>query len=384
MKIGQNISPVEAMQLAISEARRGTGRVSPNPLVGCVVVDQQHCFLASGYHAYCGGDHAEINALKKLTEVDLKDCTFYVTLEPCAHQGRTPSCAQTLSQRSVGRLVYGLQDPNPLVCGKGLEILKESGVEVFSWQELKECSLIQEQLKDLSEIFFCNVEKKQAFIALKVATSLDGQIALKNGESRWITGEQSRQHSHLLRAGYDAVLVGRATIEVDNPQLNIRHPEFSQLENKVIVLDSQGKTLSKLKKLEISRVRPLSSIYVVVEKGWSGYNEVGQSDEGVFVIPISKTEDGDFDLQELSKVLLEVGVTSVFVEGGAVTLSSFLTQKVGHRLHLFMAPVLLGAQGSVSWTKGLSISSMEERLSLRKTDQLHLGEDIYMSFLPIF
>lgn len=388
MEKGTSLSPAQAMELALKEARRGTGQVSPNPLVGCVVVDKDHCFLASGYHAYCGGDHAEVDALKKVKESLLKECTFYVTLEPCAHEGRTPSCARTLSKYPIKKLIYGLQDPSPLVCGQGVEILKSNGVEAFSWKDLpgevkksKEFDSIEKELQDLGEIFFCNVEKKQAFMALKIATSLDGQMALKDGQSRWITGEESRQYSHSLRARYDGVLVGRATLEVDDPQLNIRHPDFAQIENKVIVLDPQGKILSRLEEFSICSVRPLSSVYVVVEKGWSGHTEIYKTAGSASVIPISKLDSGELDLQELSTTLLDCGITSVFVEGGAVTLSSFLTQKMGHRLHLFMAPILLGAGGGISWTKNFSVDTMAERLSLTKTEQISLGKDLYTSFL---
>ncbi len=229
------------MQLAISVAGGGAAYVSPNPLVGCVIVDRNHQLLATGFHAKCGADHAEIDAVKKLHKDELKNSTMYVTLEPCAHEGKTPSCAKHIAGLAVKKIVYGLIDPNPLISGQGAQILIDAGKTAVLYE-----GPLKEDLEDLCEIFLKNYRDRKVFVAAKVATSLDGQIALKSGESKWITGPSSREFVHELRSRYDAIIVGRNTVEVDDPALNIRHETIKKI-IKVVVLDPSGSLLKKLK-----------------------------------------------------------------------------------------------------------------------------------------
>ena len=199
---GDVITADQAMQLAMDVAVKGAPYVSPNPVVGCVVVNANHQFLAYGYHPKYGQEHAEINALNKLSDSEIKDSTFYVTLEPCAHQGKTASCAKKLATLPIKKVVYGLMDLNPLVSGQGVKILQQAGIitEEYSGH-------LKNDLQSLCEIFLKNFSEKKLFIAAKVATSLDGQIALKSGESKWITSANSRNYVHELRSYYDAILV---------------------------------------------------------------------------------------------------------------------------------------------------------------------------------
>ncbi len=385
------LSPEEAMTLAIEVAKKGIGRVSPNPLVGCVVVDKNHHFLASGFHECFGGAHAEINALRKIKKEKLSGSYFYVTLEPCAHEGKTPSCAKVLSELPIKKVIYGLIDPNPLVQGKGISILENLGIETEEWAE--DClstgddnrdgnSLkIKKNLRELVENFIYNIEKEKTFVALKVATSLDGQIALTSGGNRWITGEKSRLFSHELRAQYDAVLVGRGTVEIDNPSLNIRHTDFPGLENKVVILDPSGELLSKIESLNIAKVRPAENIYICIEEKRILPSQNLEAAVGVNILRIKTLDGGEFDLQHLLFLLRKKGIYSVFVEGGAETLSIFLQQKKCQRLHLFVAPIVLGAGGGVSWTNKLSFSQMKERIFFTKTFAMNMGEDLYTTFL---
>ena len=195
---GEKISSDGAMELALRVAYLGAAHVSPNPLVGCVIVDENHNFVACGYHERYGEAHAEISALNKIADVEralLKNSTFYVTLEPCAHQGKTPSCARTLSLLPIKKVIYGLQDPNPLVSGQGAQILKNASIEA----EVYEVPL-KVQLFELVEVFLKNFTQKKIFVAGKIASSLDGLMALKNGESKWITSVLAREFSHELRS----------------------------------------------------------------------------------------------------------------------------------------------------------------------------------------
>ena len=206
------------MAMAIREAQKALGQTSPNPPVGCVIVSPDGQVLSTGYHKAAGQAHAEIEALNKVD--NLQGATLFVTLEPCAHQGRTPSCAQTLAQTSLANIVYGLSDPNPLVSGRGCKILTQAGKNVVQHPHP------HTELTELVEVFFCNMHEHKAFVALKMATSLDGQMALSDGTSKWITSPTARKHAHVLRKLYDAVLVGANTISFDNPQLNARPSEF--------------------------------------------------------------------------------------------------------------------------------------------------------------
>lgn len=401
---GLKISAFTAMKLAIEEAQKGWGRVGHNPLVGCVIVDANHHFLASGYHSAWGEDHAEINALKKVDPSCLKGARFYVTLEPCAHQGKTPSCANTLSELPLQGVIFGLFDPNPLVAGKGAQILQQAGKEAFLFSDLNqlECSAvaqIQESLEELAEIFLLNMRSQKTFVSLKVASSLDGVIALNNGTSQWITNSLSREFNHYLRAGYDAVLVGRQTLQKDNPQLNVRHPLFPEKKNKVVILDPQGASLPYLTSYQITQVRPLSDIYYVVSEDldtnlWSQkypqlqfiktfFSESSESPDQIQSHSIASPhlKKRDFSLPNLLSSLYSLGIKSLFVEGGAATLSRFLKERLAQRVYLFQAPLLLGGgskEGSgLCWTEGLKTFSMDQALRLQNVQHLLLNGDIF-------
>jgi diaminohydroxyphosphoribosylaminopyrimidine deaminase/5-amino-6-(5-phosphoribosylamino)uracil reductase len=188
------LTPNEAMKLAIEEAARGAGFVAPNPLVGCVILSRDGALIGRGHHERIGEGHAEVRALESVADVSqLNAAQVFVTLEPCAHQGRTPSCAEALAKLPIASVTYGLEDPNPLVAGKGAEILRAAGKTVQIFGGLKT------ELEEACEIFLMNMREKRAFVALKAAASLDGKIALPDGSSQWITGEESRAHVQSLR-----------------------------------------------------------------------------------------------------------------------------------------------------------------------------------------
>src|SRR5690606_26256776 len=186
----------------------------------CVVLNSKNELLATGRHERFGGDHAEINALKKIKNSDdLKGSKWFVTLEPCAHEGKTPSCAKKLATLPIGEVTYGLKDPNPSVAGQGAKILVDAGIRAHVFNEL------QDELEELCESFLWNMREQKTFVAIKTATSMDGQIAHRSGESKWITGESARQHSHFLRACFDAIGIGKETVLKDRPALDVRHPD---------------------------------------------------------------------------------------------------------------------------------------------------------------
>lgn len=376
------MTTAQAMRLAIREAYRGATRVSPNPLVGCVILNAQGEFLQSGYHEFYGGPHAEVNALRGLTSEQLKDAHLIVTLEPCAHEGKTPSCAKTIAKLPIRKVTYGLVDPNPLVAGQGAAILQAAGIEaeIFQADEKTTNQEIHQELEEVCEIFLKNFRENKIFVALKMATSLDGQVALKSGESQWITGAESRQYVHYLRANYDAILVGRGTVKQDNPSLNIRHPEV-QKENKVVVLDPEAELLANWDQLKLSQVhRPENVFWCVADSVKEKIPELVKNLQTVPALCFVRTTlEGEFDLPHLLDQLWPLGIRSIMIEGGAMTASRFIEKKAVDRLLLFQAPVILGAGGAISWTSALKISSMRDKILIDRVQRQVFGPDLFLT-----
>lgn len=381
---GDKLTSDEAMLLAIQEAKRGAGRVSPNPLVGCVILDSQNGFLASGYHAQYGGPHAEVHAVKKLQSEELRGAQVFVTLEPCAHEGKTPSCAKMLKQFPLKSVTYGLTDPNPLVSGAGAQILKDAGIEAIEWPHFKE------ELKEVCEHFLWNFTQHQIFISVKVASSLDGQLALKTGESKWITGEKARLFGHFLRGSHDATLVGAQTVLIDNPSLDIRHPDFADKKNKVIVIDRSGRVLEKIlenkNSVNLTQLHESQNLFFIVAKNQIS-NWRQKLDQSAFqkinLIAAGEVKSGELDqgldLNEAFAQLWTLGVKSILVEGGAHTISKLLKENLVNRLYLFQGPLILGSESGKSWTEAFGIDSMQERLVLKQPKFKILGSDMLIT-----
>jgi diaminohydroxyphosphoribosylaminopyrimidine deaminase/5-amino-6-(5-phosphoribosylamino)uracil reductase len=362
------ITPLGAMKLAIEEAQKGFGFVAPNPPVGCVILDQQENLLAKGFHRIYGGDHAEIDALKQIKDpAKLKGATVYVTLEPCAHQGKTGSCAKMLATLPIAKVVYGLEDPFREVSGKGLEILSEAGITVEKSQHLAD------ELEELAEVFLYNHRQQKTFVAIKVATSLDGLMAHISGDSRWITGDESREYVHFLRAQFDAVLVGKNTFLKDDPKLNIRHPKFVGKKNKVIFLDTDGSASKQLEKMQLFQTHEPEDIYVVSVASIAGLPP------GVQSLICKSDSRGFVDLEHLLKVLFEKRIFSIFVEGGATVLSEFLQRGLVQRYYQFIAPVIMGAKTGLSFSRDVSIAQLPDRRELRCVRTQSFGSDILVT-----
>jgi diaminohydroxyphosphoribosylaminopyrimidine deaminase/5-amino-6-(5-phosphoribosylamino)uracil reductase len=364
------------MRLAIDEGKKGLGRVAPNPPVGCVILDSSGHWISQGHHRVYGGDHAEIDALKNIKDLkQLEGATVYVTLEPCAHEGKTPSCAKKLATLPIRKVVYGLLDPNPLVAGQGLEILRQAGIEVELSRGL------ENELEQLPEHFLWNQREKKTFVSLKVATSLDGQLAHVSGESRWITGERAREEAHYLRAQHDAVLVGKETFLKDDPSLNIRHPLFSDLKNKAIVLDSKGEAFARLAGSRLAQAHQARHIIFVVgasqknAKSWPS-----QGDEACGAIWFCREDDkGQIDLTDFLRMAFEYKILSILVEGGAQIISSFLKKKLAQRYYQFIAPQIVGGRSGTAVTDSLDLGAWSERLKLECPRYDQLGTDILVT-----
>ncbi len=360
-KKGDLITPEQAMQLAINVAYFGAPYVSPNPLVGCVVVDRNHHLLATGYHAKYGSAHAEIDALNKIQIAELKNATMYVTLEPCAHEGKTPSCAKYIATLPIKKVVYGLTDPNPLVSGQGAQVLKHAGKAAVLYE-----GPLKEDLEEVCEVFLKNYRYKKIFVAVKVASSLDGQIALKTGESKWITGTASREFVHELRSRYDAIVVGRNTVEIDDPSLNIRHSKIEK-EIKIIVIDPEATLLKQIENGKTYKFLQLHSLQNIIFATKQ-------------VQVLSRYQQINFEtLADLNSKLWDTGIRSLFIEGGAKTYSAYLSDNLIDRVHLFMAPSIIGAKGGVAWSQNFGIEHLNQKKQLHNLKVQHFKPDIYIT-----
>lgn len=352
IKPGQKISPKEAMELAISEARKGLGRVSPNPPVGCVILDKDQKFLAKGYHKAYGENHAEIEALKQIKNKKLlKKASLYVTLEPCAHQGKTPSCVETLLKYPFKTVIYGDKDPNPKTCGKSLKLLEKYQIKT------KKFDFYQEEIQKLYEVFSFNMKFRKTFVGLKVASSLDGMIAFSDGRSQWITCEKSRDQVSYLRGCYDGVLIGRDTFLQDNPRLNSRHPLFCDKTNKVVILDPEGRCAEYIAGSRLTEVRDIKDIILVI--GGSGFSNASFK---ILKAPFLKGKNS-FHLENLLTRLYEdFHLSSLLVEGGAGVFSSFVEQNQIQRMYQFIGPVVMGGIKGRGWTESVCLNDMKKTL----------------------
>ncbi|MFD2531291.1 bifunctional diaminohydroxyphosphoribosylaminopyrimidine deaminase/5-amino-6-(5-phosphoribosylamino)uracil reductase RibD [Gracilimonas halophila] len=360
------------MQEALSLAEKGKGAVSPNPMVGCVIVSENGEKVGEGFHKKFGEAHAEVHAVQSIKDRDtLKNATVYVTLEPCSHQGKTPPCAQMLAKLPIQTVVVAMQDPNPSVNGKGILHLRNNGIEV-------EVGVLKKKAEKLNEFFIHHQTFGRPFITLKVAQTSDGYIAAADGESQWITGKESRRMVHQWRAEYDAVLVGRTTAMVDNPSLTVRH--VSGRQPRRIVIDGPYE-LPKELNLFSDKFEEKTTILT-----WNKEASATDADpmlkvmkQNYFrgeVIQLSKV-DGHVDLRQAFKVLGEKGITSVLVEGGQQLSSALVRQGMVDKLELFIAPKLLGA-GTRSFIN-IGINKMKEIAELKDSTWTKVGNDILLT-----
>lgn len=364
--LNKKLSPREAMELAVEQAKKAHGFVLPNPPVACVILDSHYKFLSSGFYSHYGGLHAEVQALNKIKNKKLlQGAHLFVTLEPCAHFGQNPPCLDQILKYPFASVTYGTEDPNPKTKGISLKKLQQQGILV------KKSPFCKNDIQKLYEAFVKNMESQQAFFAIKVASSLDGVIALNHGESQWITSQTSRNLLPDLRACFDAVLIGIGTFLQDDPRLNIRSKAYKDYHNKACILDPEGRCLNLLSKSQLMKVRPAKNIFVITQSSHFKKSVPVQQIHADF-IPNTK----HFDLHKLSKQLYqEVGISSVLIEGGASVFSHFLQQNQVQRLYQFINPSLIGQHFGKSWTQSLSINSLKNKKQLQNVELIACGKD---------
>lgn len=349
---------LDYMQRAIALAQQGQYSTKPNPNVGCVIVKNGQ-IIGEGFHPRAGQPHAEVFALRQAGE-HAKDATAYVTLEPCAHYGRTPPCAEALVKAGVKNVVIACLDPNPLVAGKGVAILENAGIKVSS-------GLCDEQARQLNLGFLKAMSSQMPYVRLKVASSLDGRTAMASGESKWITGEEARQDVQHWRAISGAVITGIQTVLADDCQLNVRALPNINLEQVVqpkrVILDRQGRLPLDAKILE----QPQDVIVV-------GAFRQALADLGV-------TQLADQPLETLLKTLCQhYQVYDVLVEAGATLSTAFLQQGLVDEMIHYIAPTLLGQSARAMFQADFQTLAQQQRFTLKHITQL--GNDVRLSLTP--
>ena len=360
----QTDSDVEFMKRALRLAALGAGMTSPNPLVGAVVV-KEGAIVGLGYHQALGGPHAEVNAIADADAAALGG-TLYVTLEPCNHHGLTPACTKAVVDAGIARVVFGMVDPNPDVAGGGAEYLMRAGIEVKGGVCEREC-------RALNQAFIKYVTTGVPYVMLKAAATLDGFIATSAGESRWITGELSRQFAHRLRSHADGILVGIGTVIADDPLLTVRlRGKKNRRQRTRIVLDSELKI-----PLDSQLVRTASTgpVWVVCGQDALARRERSLGRAGVQVIRVPSGEFG-VDLECLLKELGRRRISSILVEGGGRVLGSFIQNGFADEFYFFYAPKILADPSGVCMLSGRPRLKIADCVRAYGISTRKLGEDL--------
>ncbi len=358
------INNVDLMKRVIELAKLGGNYVNPNPRVGAVIVKNNE-IVSEGYHRYFGGKHAEIVAIENAVNVDLEGATLVVNLEPCTHFGKTPPCVDAIIERKFAKVVIGMVDPNPLVSGKGIQKLQEAGIQV-------EVGVLENECKWLNRFFVKNIETGEPYVMLKIAQTLNGAIATREYESKWITSVESRDHCLELRREVDAILVGKTTALKDNPSLSLH-----KLEGKApwrIILD-RNLSLPLELQVFVDEIRK-QTIIAVAEGLPQSRKRENLTLAGVKVIEIP-VENGIFDLPSLvDKLKNEFNIHSIMVEGGSKTLSSFIQNNLWDEIQVFVSPKIL--PGGINAFEGFSVSKLNEAIDLEVMWVESISKDLHI------
>ncbi len=314
------------MQQCFELAKLGAGFVSPNPLVGCIVLDKNENVIATGYHHKYGDNHAEREALLKLKNNEAQGGTLIVNLEPCSHYGKTPPCADLIVEKGLKKVVIAMRDVNPIVAGNGIKKLKENGIEVVE-------NILKEQAEELNEVFIKNMTEKKVFIALKTATTLDGKIASKTGSSKWITSEKARQKGKELRKIYDAVLTTSSTVMTDNPKFECKTK---------ILIDRKLKCDFSMDYFKTGKIYVATTV-----------KDLPKKPKNVEFIEY-------INLKALFKQIFEKGIKSVFVEAGGTFNGALIEENLVDKIYQFIAPKILGDNSAKTSFDGRNITDISD------------------------
>ena len=355
------------MRRALVLAGNGCGHTSPNPMVGCVIVKNDR-IIGEGWHAYCGGLHAERNALKNCTE-DPSGADLYVTLEPCCHYGKTPPCTEAIIQNKIRKVYVGCMDPNPKVAGKGVEILRKQGI-------LVETGVLEAECLRANEVFFHYITTKTPFVAMKYAMTLDGKIAAVTGDSRWVTGEVARSYVHALRKRYTGIMAGIGTVMADDPLLNCRTE--AGVDPVRIICDSCLRI-----PLDSQLVKTAKDIPLIVAGVPARWTEVQQEKEQALlaagVTVLHSPGEQAVDLPWLMQELGAREIDGILLEGGGELNGAALEAGIVQKVYAFVAPKLIGGADAKGPVGGLGLKKMCEARALTDIEIQQLGQDICIS-----
>ena len=352
------------MKVALKLAKKRKGLTHPNPTVGAVIVKDGKV-IGKGYHKKVGMPHAEVEAINDALSkgYSLENSTIYITLEPCCHHGKTPPCTDAIIRHKIKNVVVATLDPNPLVTGKGIEILKSKGINVYT-------GVLEKEARRLNEDFFIFIKKKRPFIHLKVAQTLDGKIATFTGSSKWTTEEKSREYAHLLRKHSSAVMVGINTVLKDNPSLTVRHLKTEKQPIRILI----DKDLKTPKDFNIFNSDAKTIIFVSEELNKEKLNEYESSHIEFVKLPLL---NGKFKLSDILEELYKRDIMHILVEGGSNLITGFLKENLFDKLSIFIAPKIIGEEGISSVGK-LNIDYIPNAIKLKREKVRIFDEDVYL------
>ena len=354
------------MRVALSQAAKGLGKVNPNPLVGAVIV-RGGKMIGSGYHEYFGGPHAEINAIRN-AKSSVEGATMYVTLEPCSHFGKTPPCADALIEAKIKKVVVAMNDPNPWVGGRGIDRLKENGIEVI-------VGLLEKEAQELNRIFVKYIQTKLPYVVLKTAMSLDGKIATSTGHSQWISCNESRQYIHSLRNELKGIMVGVNTVIVDDPELTTRLDGGAGRNPIRIVVDSKGRLPLSARMFKNGTENP---VIIATTKNFPEEKRLFLEAAGhrILILP---EYDGLVDLKMLMCELGGLGIDGILLEGGGTLNESALKNGIVDEIQFIIAPLLIGGRNAITPVEGTGFNTVDEGIRLQQMTTRPIGNDILVT-----
>lgn len=356
---------IEYMRRAIELAERGVGFTNPNPMVGAVIVKGGKV-IGEGWHERCGEWHAERNAFKNCT-VPAEGATMYVTLEPCCHYGKTPPCTEAIIEHGIARVVVGMEDPNPLVAGKGIALLREAGIEVV-------CGVEEEALREQNRVFLKYISTKLPWVAMKTAMTLDGKIATRTGDSKWITGAEARAYVHELRHRFMAIVVGIGTAVADDPLLNCRIEGRGVRQPIRVVVDSNARL-----SLDSQLVKTAGEYRTIVaHTRFAPEESVKALREAGVEMLLCKEKEGLVDVRNLLELLGLSGIDSILLEGGGSLNYTFLSEGLADELYAFIAPKIVGGMNAKTPVEGAGMEKMADAINLELENVLNIGHDVLL------
>ena len=340
----------EYMKKCFELAKQGLGKTSPNPMVGCVVLDKNGKEISTGYHAKYGENHAERDALLKLKNGEEEDGTIIVSLEPCSHYGKTPPCVDLIIERKLKKVVFAMKDPNPIV--SSVQKLEENGIEVLS-------GVLEEEAKALNEVFVTNMTLKRPFVALKTATTLDGKVSTRTGDSKWITSSIARDKGHELREIYDAILTTSNTVLADNPNFNNKQK---------ILIDRTLKVPTNMNFFKTGK------IFIVHDETLTPSENLPNLE----YIPCP-TINGQIDITSLLKILFEKKIMSIFVEAGGNFNGSIIDLGIVDKIYQFIAPKILADNTGQSAFTGRNVQLIKDCVEFKMQSVEQIGNDVLIT-----